>query len=1283
MSYIKFADDFENLLNEDTKNRARDIVLNSLIRLETIYKSGIVNDRVKDEVGNNNCYLLAINKSMIMLMYETAPIEIKSKNRAHRAVSEYSSLIDGMTKLVSQCRIITPKDTNELCGIESIGDFIKICNEFNQHCAESTGSLDYILATDKKEDETSINEESSSREDENTDGKFNSFGDELSELSGAYDEDESNNLGENSGNLGEEDINFGENGGNAENEFADTRIDNTNSKEDDKARGGAGTADNSSIGEEDDDDFEDDADFEDAELIGSVNRVMSALKDLYDVGFDLRRPQGVLTKEGMVYLKNNRSKQISQVSLAKVYGIINDCCGGYLVQSEVETDKSSEKLRSISMRRGTTYYPEYHLGNALGITSGGRVNTWGDLERNLRKEVSHILKTEIEKGIDITDIVDALTTGIIISEYDPRSCIKMRVAVAANKLNPVKFRDAYRSMSRELFGGRGEVGRCEQLKSGVVEITIVTDEVAYNGKPLFAYEAVKALRSTGRMPSITNAIIGQDVSGKIMTTNLTSQGHSVTLIGAGQRSGKGVLTLNLVGTVLASGCPMIYLDSKPDMSVILRQIAGKHGIIPAVYDTNNAFGNSVGVGAPQAVIDPLFGLFGHLMYMKVAQMMMVIAHLSMEGRKVFDKTPFFIFDEALAFQQTIKSEWSQLSKMAKDKHGDPEVVEWCKTVVNWGEAFEGALGGTINSQLPSSGVCTIWLFQTLQQSSWNAENAESLTGSFNPFKKVIFSRLSTKWMGRGTFDCENGLSKVKDDNEIKNMVDNRWFAQATSQKVMGREDVKMFKPYLVLNTANNGDSCVEAFKINVGPEVWKVVAPEGHLDPGAGFEGFIELLGEGAVNNMALGRELLNKVMEVTGLASRYNSIEEYIYDASAESFYPLAQLKRGIDTPAGERVGTGSYNDGGGISLDPFAGASNDTATESSIDDIKYSGDIEKSRVDNNPIYTKGSDNNKDEYTNNGYGRDRHTETQTVGEADLNEIGLTPEQLQQVLRIIGKMPVESGINNEGYSETRAGGAYVSPNTDENSIDCTQAGRVRLSPFAKFCAGSVGNTDVYYEKLFQNILNDAAESFRYTSMVTRCTIAGDNMYLNDRMLNLNGIVNGRDNIRFEDILDLKLLFKKFKSIRELDIDSNNLTNSMMQLGQGTPYAIFTLSNSLNKINIHDSGRVTTIIRGSNSRNDGVDRVKQKADFNATCDTYVARGFGDNWKKNTQGKTVWGRNASKSSLKYAGEALGGKKMKPVRGTAAFLYGATIGVVGAVAWGGFNLIKTFRGMWKASK
>lgn len=1057
-----------------------------------------------------------------------------------------------------------------------------------------------------------------------------------------------------------------------------------------------------STGEEEEDDFED------IELIGAVNRVMDVMRDLYEVGFDLKKPTGVLCKEGMLYIKNGKSTLFEQASLAEVYKIINNVCSGYLIQSEVVTDKADEKLRDIIMRKGTTYYPEYHLGNAIGITSKGRFNDWRSVESAIKKEVNAILKREIERENDINTIVDALTTGLIISEYDPHSCVKFRLAVAGNKIPDSQLMWEYGNKSRELFGGKSTIGRCVKLPSGVIEFTIVTDDIAFNGKPLFAYEAVNALKSTGRLPSISNAIIGQDESGKIMTVDLTKNQQCITLIGAGQRSGKGVLTLNLLGTILASNAPLVYLDSKPDMSVAIRDLAKKYGVRAAVWDTVQPFGNKTGVGAPTVIKNTMSGIFGKLAYLKVAQMMMVVAHLSMLGNRLFDTTPFFIFDEVLAFQQTIKSDWGKIVTGAKEKNND-DSTQWCKRVEKWGETLQGDLSGTVNSQLPASGVCTIWLFQSMQGKYWTAQGVKGVKTTFNPFIDIITSRLSTKWLGRGTFDTENGLLNVKDDKEIKNKVENRWFGQAVSQKINGREEVTMFKPYLVLNTANNEDNCVKQFRANVGEDVWKKVAPSGALDPGAGFEGFVDLLGEGAVNNLEKGMQLLEKVMEVTGLSQKYRTVEEYIYDASIDSFFDLAPLVSG-DPFAGANVKQNADKDGPGIPLtfkeDKDGNSDTSKGGTTTPSGTPLGGVNNPVTGGNQPVGGNGQTKYGGTYTEGPQGGIPFTNpagstplggnawmggtppqqgmgaTQDIINDAAKEIeatGVTPEQFEQILSILNKVQPVSSVDNKGYTHTtETNPEYAQPMKPGTYIDCTETSRIKLSGFEEVLTKTPMGANLYIEKMFKSILDDAATNFRSTSLINRVSFIGNAMYINAMPVNLNGVLGGPENIQLEQLFDIEILFKRYRHIRELDLDTNMLSTALMQTGNGNPYVLFEYGRNLQKINITDGRGTETIVRGGNTVGAMATDSKKKADAQAIGDTYRRKSWGDNWEKATKNSPMWGAQAAKKSLKYAGSALGGDKVKPFRGILAGAWGLGVGAVGAVTWFGWSVAKTFRGM-----
>lgn len=640
----------------------------------------------------------------------------------------------------------------------------------------------------------------------------------------------------------------------------------------------------------------------DPEVITHTARVLAVYKDLYEVGFELQKPYGLVTKQGFIRLKSGRTFIKEVASLASLFSLLDNLTGNTITQQGLSNGKAQTSLRDIDMRSDVNYYPEFQLGNLLGILGKHKVDSWADLRRVVTPEIQRNIQNNVDAGRDIHHIVDSLTTSCVISEFDPKSSLRVRFYCGSErKFTRQIFEREYEKVRKSIFSGMGQLFHLDILPSGVVEFILVFDMSAFNGKPLFAYEAVKLLNARGRKPSLRDMILGQDTSGKILTTNLDTQQACVILIGAGQRSGKGVLTLNMLGTILSSGSPMIYLDGKPDMATVLWDLGKKSGSNPAVWDTQQENGNTLGTGAPQKFITENPQLFGVLMYMKVLQLMFVAATLQAKGETFLDnKRPFFIFDEALATQNTIADVWKDIVATAKSKTAEEGDVSWSRGIAEWAESLDSAFAGVINSQLPMSGISTVWLFQSMQPTTWDNYKVPAIGGGkpYSLLKNPIISRLSQKILGRGTSDSEYGLSNVRADKIIENRVmgeGGRHFAMTTAQKVASMESVKVFKPYLVLNSADVNSKAVTELRSNVPQNVWDLIAPDGNPDPGVGFEGFAQYLGEDAITNLSKGRDYLEAVMKRIGLMSQYSSIEEYIYDASLESFMKTGALASGV----------------------------------------------------------------------------------------------------------------------------------------------------------------------------------------------------------------------------------------------------------------------------------------------------------------------------------------------------------------------------------------------------
>ena len=1055
---------------------------------------------------------------------------------------------------------------------------------------------------------------------------------------------------------------------------------------------------------------------ENPELTASVNRVMAIYKDLFEVGFELNKPAGVIVKEGMLKLRGNSTVLMKSGSLAEVYSIINDICGSYLVQSEIKSAKSSEKLREISIRKGTTYYPEFQLGTMLGKIGNNSLESWDGVLELIRKEVHANIKKTFDDGGDEDVIIGALTTAIVVSELDPNKVFKFRFYVGDGSANAGKFEREYNGRKQKIFKGGGKLYLIHQLSSGVIEVTMVFNMKSYQTAPLFAYKAVELLKDRGKTLGIREMIVGQDTSGRIKTMNLDSQGASIMLLAAGPRSGKGVLTLNLVGTILASKCPLVYLDCKPDMASVFWDVAKKHGIKAAVWDGDTATGFGVGRNAPQECLDKFPGLMTKLPYLKVVQLMLVQTHLMVAGKFKCTNRPFYIFDEIMAFQDSLRPSWDYMIQFAGKKDKDKEEInEWADAIKGWGNGLSGELSGTINSQLPMSGLSTVWLFQSMQQSLWKSKETKD---KFNPFYDLVNSRLSTKFLGRATYDSQNALLKVKDEKDIKTMIENRHFAISNSQRINSRDDIEVFKPYLVLNSAENDASCVKELKSNVEavtPGTWDYLTNgTGNLHSGAGFEGFANIIGEGAIANLGLGYEMLWELMGATGLADLYDSVEDYIFDADADSFYSLAALKRGVggtsrndsdDEEAGygnesysvdfdyeddddeETVYAGGGNLGataGTAGLAGMAGASLSGATAMAGATsgaglgmrVKTMDLVDDTMLKENEAL-ESYENYSEDIVEVELGEDEGVDGEQLdfSDLDIDENMTDPRVLEDIRQISAINGVGKGGRRIVLDSNNITGPAALLNK-ENSIDCRKASVGELTPFEELMLSTPKGAARYTKKLWGSILSQITSSGLRAPNVTRLSIYGGHMYINGNIVNLNGVIGGKENIRVVDIVDFKATFKKFPRIRDLRLDEQMLNAAILELGDDVINRIFTMNKNLGKLYISSSDGYTKVISAGDFRESYMQNKIEDMRFRNNVDTYCRNKTNKGWSNGNIGDNIWGMKVAKSTMSNAGKALMDSN-KPRVGTALVYAGASI-VAGTVGFVGYSIVKGIGGL-----
>jgi hypothetical protein len=1046
----------------------------------------------------------------------------------------------------------------------------------------------------------------------------------------------------------------------------------------------------------------------DPELEANTARVMYVYKDLYEAGFELHVPYGILVKEGVLRLVNGRTEVKSNASFARIYELINSITNKFLVQSEVVNGIPASKLRDIEMRMGTTYYPAFQLGNLYGIIGDKKVKTWSELASILEPEVRRNIKANLEAGKDIRFITDALTTSIVVSEFDSKVALKLRINIGNRLLDTNLFKSEYEKRRSSIMAGIGELFHIQQLRTGVVEVIIVFNRAAYHNRPIFAYEAVQELKKRGREPSISNMILGQDTSGKIYINNLNRQNASIILIGAGPRSGKGVLTLNLVGAILSDGYPLVYVDGKPDMAKELWRVAEKHGIKPAVWDAFDPHDNRLGTGAPKEVRAENSTLLGILAYLKVLQLMMAAAHLrSTKGIMVggADKRPFFVFDEVLAVQQNLKGCWGYVvskAKQAKNKQGD-EVTEWCKAIVKWVEALSYSLSGTLNSQLPMSGISTVWLFQTIQPTTWSGLKLNGLDSDFDLFKHPIMARTSIKILGKGTTDSEYGLGnrEIKGNKIVAELIaaeGGRHFAYTEVQKITDIEQIKIFKPYLVLNSAEPDADCVRELKNNVSSEVWNVIAPGGRLHPAAGFEGFLQLLGPQVIGNLALGRAFLEEIMQAVGLADKYSSVEEYLYDASVESFKSLGSLVQ--DPEVDEEAGPDGYmyvtGEGEKGSPEGFS-----YITSNKLDDTQQKSQIDTFGVPYKVVGgARGAVDEQFEMERQArealensieVETDEGVSTDGMEEVTDNDLLRAVEQGELDAKEALKILVEKRMR-QSTSMTGNDGRRVvvdqtqtqsfSKLTKDNCIDCRNVSPGPLSMIEKLMLDTPAGAQRYIDKLWNAILEGVVSKGYKKANITRVSIYGGQMYVNGRIVNLNGVIGGYENIRLRDIVSFRALFRKFFMIRELRLDMDMLRVAIAELGDSPIEKLFRLGQKLEIVYIQkENGEVVSFDRTS-VMSSKAKEISSRGHAANELDMYCMAKSKNKWSDNRTGDNLWALRMAKSGLYTAGKMFMDRN-KPSVGRAAIIAGASlmVGTVGAVVWGVSRFISGVLGLSSA--
>ncbi|MGF2715706.1 hypothetical protein ACQUY5_26245 [Bacillus cereus] len=374
----------------------------------------------------------------------------------------------------------------------------------------------------------------------------------------------------------------------------------------------------------------------------SVTRIIDSILDVYKKvlagGFEIEQYFGVSTLDqsrGVARVTGGKGKGYESISLQIL---------SHILSTEYRVNVSQERQFNVEeMLNSNTpiYYPmkimEYVYGTISTVNiqdliyesyKGG--SGWDNYAKNyirpnlqhfLNKGVKLIVEKEglVEDGklsfkdiIKDTELIKAglerisrsMVTMAIIPElesspssnFEDWASIKIRMVESTDEKLPSnqKIMD---NVINNIMDGVGNVGGGEynispetRTKGGafdVVEYVHTFDAKMANIRPLFAYQVLDSLKEKGETVDWNNIVLGKGTDGTTVTSkegskvNFTKQ--LVHNIIAGSRSGKGVMTLNILSTAIASERPVFYLDRKPDMAALFADYVGVDNGTPNMF----------------------------------------------------------------------------------------------------------------------------------------------------------------------------------------------------------------------------------------------------------------------------------------------------------------------------------------------------------------------------------------------------------------------------------------------------------------------------------------------------------------------------------------------------------------------------------------------------------------------------------------------------------------------------------------------------------------------------
>lgn len=181
----------------------------------------------------------------------------------------------------------------------------------------------------------------------------------------------------------------------------------------------------------------------------------------------------------------------------------------------------------------------------------------------------------VVKYMNMGKQISLLTLRCVNTTGDLSVGLSRKIFSSFTSNESTKFEDGDVISAGKYVGGDAN----KPLPYEIIEYRHDFDSTLATVEPLFGYKAVELFQRRGVKLGWDKILLGEDIKGTpvfasmLDTDDLPMQKKTVHNMMAGSRAGKGVMTMNVLVSGLASGKPIFYIDRKPDMAVLFYELS--------------------------------------------------------------------------------------------------------------------------------------------------------------------------------------------------------------------------------------------------------------------------------------------------------------------------------------------------------------------------------------------------------------------------------------------------------------------------------------------------------------------------------------------------------------------------------------------------------------------------------------------------------------------------------------------------------------------------------------